>query len=325
MEPRLWFVCPDTDVPSGGIRVLYRHVEHLQSAGHAAAVVHERAGFRPTWFTSTAPVAYADDIDAHTHDLVVMPEIFGPHLHAIAPGVRKAVFNQNAYNTFKGYDAPATAFAYRQPEVVGAVVVSDDNAEYLRHAFAGLDVRTVVNAIDPALFRFRPLEEKRVRIAWMPRKNAVDAQQVLNILAARDALDGVDVLALDGLTVAQVADALADALIFLSTGHPEGFGLPAAEAMASGCLTVGYHGMGGREFFTAETGVPIPHGDVVAFARAVEDLLQRHRERPGELAAFAASAAAAIRARYSPERERESVLRAWLGLLHGTAVPVSVA
>ena len=38
-------------------------------------------------------------------------------------------------------------------------------------------------------------------------------------------------------------------LIFLSFGHPEGFGLPITEAMASGYWVIGYHGGGGRELF----------------------------------------------------------------------------
>ena len=42
----------------------------------------------------------------------------------------------------------------------------------------------------------------------------------------------------------EVACALQDSLLFLSCGHPEGFGLPLAEAIACGCLVVGYHGLG---------------------------------------------------------------------------------
>ena len=48
----------------------------------------------------------------------------------------------------------------------------------------------------------------------------------------------------------EVALALQEALLFLSCGHPEGFGLPLAEAIACGCLVVGYHGLAGRDFAT---------------------------------------------------------------------------
>ena len=55
----------------------------------------------------------------------------------------------------------------------------------------------------------------------------------------------------------EVAGALQD-LDILSCGHPEGFGLPLAEAIACGCLVVGYHGLAGRDF-------AIPHMKVVEF------------------------------------------------------------
>ena len=38
----------------------------------------------------------------------------------------------------------------------------------------------------------------------------------------------------------EVIRILKDSLIFLSFGYPEGFGLPAAEAMACGCVTIGF-------------------------------------------------------------------------------------
>jgi len=307
----VYFVCPDTDVPSGGIRVIYRHVAHLLAAGRSASVVHRAPGFRPTWFdTAGVPVTYTEAITPTPADLLVIPEIYGPDLAQIGPGVPKAVFNQNAYNTFLGYtpDAADRRTPYTHPEVAGAVVVSDDNARYLRHGFPALPVHRVVNAVDPALFRPGP---KRRRIAFMPRKNAEQALQVLNLLKFRGALDGVEVVALDGLREAQVAAELRETLVFLSFGHPEGFGLPAAEAMACGCVVAGYHGYGGREFLTAEHAFPVDTGDIVGFARTVEDLLGRD---PAELQAIGARAAAFIAERYSPERERASVVAAWSAL-----------
>ncbi len=310
---RIHFVCPDTDAPSGGIRVIYRHVDHLVAGGIDAAVVHETTGFRPTWFDATAtPVRYADHLDVVPgHDLLVIPEIYGPDLHLIGPGVAKVVFNQNAYNTFAGYATPLTHSAYTQPEVHAAVVVSEDNAAYLRYAFPQLDVRRTVNCVDPALFH--PHDAKQRRLAWMPRKNADQARQVLNLLAARGALDGWEVTELDGLDERGVAEALRHTTVFLATGYPEGCPCPPKEAMAAGCVVVGYHGMGGRDYFTEQTGVPVPMGDIVAFAQAAERALQRPQD---QLIADGARAAAIIAGRYSPQAERDSVLATWGDLLH---------
>lgn len=311
---RAWFVCPDTDVPSGGVRVIYRHVDHLVAAGIDAAVVHLQPGFRVTWFAHDTPVVCADDVTPDpARDLLVLPEVYGPDLVGIGPGVRKAVFNQNAYNSFVGMAADADPRTpYTHPEVVAAVCVSDDNVAYLRHGFPRLDVRRTVNAVDPELFR--PGGSRRRRVAFMPRKNSAQAVQVLKLLAVRGVLQDVEVVALQGLSERQVAEELRRSLLFLSFGYPEGCPCPPKEAMASGCVVVGYHGMGGRDYFTERNGVPVPQGDVVAFARAVERVLARPQ---AELEAFGLEASARIRARYSPEAERDSVVRVWGELLRG--------
>ncbi|MBA4358467.1 MAG: group 1 glycosyl transferase, partial [Desulfovibrio sp.] len=51
-----------------------------------------------------------------------------------------------------------------------------------------------------------------------------------------------------GLTAQGVAEALQPAHIFLATGFPEGCPLPPLEAMACGCLPVGYMGFGGADY-----------------------------------------------------------------------------
>ena len=316
---RLWFVCPDTDAPAGGVRVIYRAVEHLRAQGHEAWVVHGTPGFRPTWFSSDVPVAYTDDIDlAPGRDVLVIPEIYGPGLGGIAPGVAKVVFNQNTSNTFAGYEQPVRRgeTAYDHPDVVGAVCVSEDEAAVLRFAFPDLEVRRIVLGIDADLFH--PGLKHR-RITYMPRKGARDAARVLSLLGARGTLDGVEVVALQGLDEAGVAAAQREALLFLSFSTDEGWGLPPIEALAAGCLVVGYHGMGGREFLTPEHAWPVEQGDVLAFARTVEDVLARYREDPAGMEAFGRAVAATIHERYSPDRERASVLAAFTSLVPATA------
>ena len=46
-----------------------------------------------------------------------------------------------------------------------------------------------------------------------------------------------------------VLQTLSSSALFLSFGHPEGFGLPVAEALACGTAVIGYSGLGGRELF----------------------------------------------------------------------------
>ena len=107
------------------------------------------------------------------------------------------------------------------------------------------------------------------------RKHADEAVQVLNILRCRRALEGWDLVAIDGLPEHEVAKRLAECAIFLSFGYPEGCPLPPLEAMASGCVVVGYHGWGGREYFKPTFSDPIEAGDIIGFARAAEKAIRK--------------------------------------------------
>ena len=86
---------------------------------------------------------------------------------------------------------------------------------------------------------------------WMPRKNPQHVQAVLQgpsaaAMALHPRLGGP---AFAQLSHASIAERLNGAQLFLAFGHPEGFGLPIAEAMAAGCWVVGYSGGGGQELF----------------------------------------------------------------------------
>jgi len=313
---RIVVLCPDHDAPSGGVRRLYRHVDVLARAGFDAVLLHQKPGFRCTWFENATRVAYAADTPFRPGDWVVVPEVFGPDLAKIAPGLPKVVFNQNAYLTFTGYsvDPADRRTPYTHPEVRAALVVSDDNRDYLAYPFPRLALHRVHYGIDPL---FRPAPAKRPLVAYMPRKNAADVVQVVNLLKHRGALDGFRLVPVDGQPEAAVAALLAEAAVFLSFGHPEGCPLPPLEAMASGCVVVGYHGRGGREYLLPEHAFPVEAGDVVGFARAAERVLALARTDPSQLLELGGRARAFVAENYSPRREERGIVSIWQALLSG--------
>ena len=244
------------------------------------------------------------------NDVLVVPEIFAGSLAKIAPGIPKVIFNQNAYFTFRGWPMEGwqgTA-PYSLSEVMAVFAVSKDNLEYLRYAFPNLNAYRIHYGIDRI---FSPNWPKRRALAYMPRKNAEDVVQVLNILRGRGALEGWELVAIDALPEQEVARRLGGCAAFLSFGNPEGCPLPPLEAMASGCVVVGYHGRGGREYFDPAFSYPVEVGDIIGFVRAVEEMLHKEKAEPGTLERQGRKAVQFVQANYSPEREAAGIVEAW--------------
>jgi glycosyltransferase involved in cell wall biosynthesis len=309
----VYYLCPHDNQPIGGIRVIYRHVDILNTAGVPAAVVHARDGFSCTWFEHDTQVTGARSVALSRQDILVVPEWYGPAVNALPAGPRIVIFNQNAYRTFAGLDdsAPPGAPYRNVPGLAAILVVSADNADYLRFAFPELPVSRVRNAIDQALFH-PPARPAGRRLALMPRKRRDDAHQVLRLLATHGSLSGWEVVPIENRTEAETAELLRSSSIFLSFSGQEGFGLPPAEAMACGCYVVGFPGLAGREYFDPAYSSPVLDGDVLAFAQAASAAMA---DDPDLLAKRALTGSAHILDRYSLQGQRDDVLAFFTALL----------
>ncbi len=307
--PTVWMICPDWDKPAGGVRTQYRAVDALNDAGLAAAIVHKRAGFACSWFAHTTRIVPAGDVVVGEKDVIVVPEWYGPAILDLPTGVRQVIFNQNAYLTLDSLTSgPAAAAPYlHNPDLVAVLVVSDDSAEVLEHAFPGTPIRRIHLGIDPAIYH-PPAGAARRRIAYMPRRRADEASQVLQLLELRGVLDRWETVAIDGCSEAEAADLLRSSRIFLSFSEREGFGLPPCEALACGCLVVGFDGFAGREFFRLPFAESVEDGDVVAFARAAERLARRVEEDSAAMAAVSQAGARFVLDRYSRTTEQRDLI-----------------
>jgi len=353
---RLFYLCPDYSSHAGGVRVIYRHVDLLRRNGYEAFVVHERRGFRDTWFENATPVLSwssqrhslhnslplrasryvrrslsqvsgdpmplhlrePPSLDIRPTDVVVIPEVFGPRLAEVAPGIPKVVFVQNGYEAFFGYPrVPQPGLAYRHPEIIAALAISDDTQRLVQYTAPGLKCHRVRWSLNSTHYRLA--HDKASQIAFMPRKGADDARQVLTMLASRGSLEGYRIRPIENLDEAGVAACLRESLIFLSLGAHEGLPLPPAEAMACGAIVVGYDGFGGREYLLPDFAFPVPSGDRLAFAQTLERVLSLHKERPSELRDRAGQAASYVAETYSPAREEEELLGAWEHVLASLA------
>ena len=315
--PTAWMICPDWDRPAGGIRKQYRAVDALNAAGLDAAIVHTRPGFACSWFPHTTRIEAASSVVVGERDVIVVPEIYGAAIRDLPVGVRHVIFNQNPYVTLDSLVAGGAAAAtpyVDNPDLAGVVVVSADSAEVLEYAFPDAPVMRIRLGIDPAIHH-PPVEPPGKRIAYMPRKRADEPKEVLQLLELRGLLEEWELVEIDRRSEAETAELLRSSRIFLSFSVREGFGLPPCEAMASGCLVVGFDGFGGREYFRLPYAESVENGDTVAFARAVERLTRRFDDDPAATAALSEAASRFVLESYSPAVEAQSIVDAFAPLL----------
>ena len=298
----VYYLCPDYPTPSGGIRAIYRHVDILNEAGIEAAVLHHADGFACDWFEHSTRVVGAPTTRLSPADVLMVPEVYGPFLDRFPREPRSVLFNQNAYMTFEHVPVGA-----RVPYEIfeAALTVSEDSAAYLCFAFPGLEVSVVSNGVDPDLFH-PATEMPPRRLALMPRKRPEEAEAILRLLGER--LRGWEVVRIEGASERRTADLLRSSPLFLALGKQEGFGLPAAEAMASGCYVIGFSGFGGRDLFDRSCSAPVEDGDVLAAAREIAAAIDRYEREPEAVRAAGAAAGARVREKYSLQRQARDLV-----------------
>lgn len=294
---RLFFLASDNPKPSGGLKFIYRFCEMACEMGYDAAVMHGNAGFQIENFEHSAPVVHhsgwkkrsrrdalqekvrkvrarlngaSRQINVTTNDIIIVPENRLFRANEIFPDTRKIVLCQNPFLSARQGSSPPGA------SILGAIGISDITVEVIHRLLPDTPVFKVPLWIDPGMFS--PSREKRRRLVYMPRRNGDEARMVLNLLLARGVLNDFELIPLDGVTVDEVGKTLHENLIFLSFAGLEGFGLPGAEAIASGCLTIGYTGIGGDEFFSRFGGWAIAQQDIVGYADSIAEVIMRYKE-----------------------------------------------
>lgn len=327
----IYYYCPDSNEPIGGIKKIYLHVDILNKSGIPASVLHHQKGFRCDWFMNSTEIAYFKKIVITKNDFIALPEFY--NLAYMNPRRRdtgsknfwkvfetpakKVIFNQGTYLTFNGNSLAKDELInlHNDKQIVAAMTVSEDGERFLRHAFPHLRIFHIRNSVNAGLFH--PRTKKR-QISFMPRRNRDHVVSLINALKFRGVLDDFTLSAIEDKTEKQVAEIMGESLLFLSFGILEGFSLPPAEAMACGCIVIGYHGMGGREYFNPDFCYPIETGNVLDFAGTVEQVLDIYKKDPGLLERKALNASSFIREQYSEQKEKEDILRCWEALLAGS-------
>ncbi len=298
------FMAPDLASPSGGIKVIYRYVEHLCALGYDARVWHGTPGFAYDSWGSTAPVDTGPHLGFAAGDMLVMPETGGSKWSSLSQGNPVVMLCQGMDFVFSNSDfltdEPGSYPGW--PQAKAAIAVSDAIDAFLRKACASdFPIHNVPVQVEGW---FEPAAKER-RIALMPRRRREDLLGAVQLVRRSGQLGDWEIVLIDGMTQQQVADELARAAIFLFGAEREGVGLPGAEAMASGCYVVGFTGDGAKEYMRPEHASVIADSDVVGMCDRTLEAMEWFDHDRGTYDARAEAGRMWVRSRHSADLVRE--------------------
>ena len=156
---------------------------------------------------------------------------------------------------------------------------------------------------------------KRRQIALMPRRRREDLLATVHLLRRSGMLTDWEIVLIDGMSQADVASVLGSSAIFLFGGEREGFGLPGAEAMASGCYVIGFTGDGAKEYMLPEHSSPVPESDCVEAAQQTLRAMRWFTEDRTTWDERTGAAMRFIERKYNADRSREGLASAFAEIL----------
>ncbi len=346
---RYLVLLPSTDRPVGGVNILLWLIEALGAAGYRIAALHGRRDYTYGFQEFRGESLYSPELDRmfrtgffrpglrkaarqalrdwparlarrggrrrlpvwhpEPQDVLIVPEYLYPEAVATFGDRRCILAVQDVFGLLRA-SLRSRRWQGGPPETFSALFSTSQ-------ASAGA-AETLFHHAVPAFrlpvcrreLTFNP--DKKLQIALMPRKRGDEARILKSLIQAHPVLADIPLVVIDRIpSQPEVHRLMRESLIFLSLSYREGFGLPPAEAMATGSLVIGYTGVGGAEFFTPETGFPIADSDIIAILDCLAEVVETWRRAPEALERKRRRASEFIWSHYDEDQARTSLLDLW--------------
>lgn len=258
MASRIVYISWPASEVAGGVKVMYQHVALLGEAGRDAVVATPDAK-APWWFETPARTVGLEDIAEG--DVLVFPENNLELLERYSASPhRKLVFCQNPFYVWSGVGPHAS---YAELGIEQVLCVSQTTLHYMRARMPRMKLGYAPYYIDHDLFR--PAARRELQVVCVPRKRPVELMAIRDLFrVAYPRFAGLKWAVVENATEKQVAQAMSESTIFLALGRLEAHGMTLLEAMASGCLPVGFHGSpGGSDSAHAANGLWVTDDDIM--------------------------------------------------------------
>ena len=315
---RILYFCPDFPQPSGGIKTLYRHVQRLGGMGFDAWIVHQKRPFRVTWHGYDAPTLWLSERPQFApQDVLVIPEVmqqiiqqtvrFAGKRLVIALSWSPAYWNLPPGQTWHSYG------------IRRVITKSPLIQRYLRWSM-GLEATLISEYVDRTRYRHAP-EAKRPKVCYLTRKDR-SAAWLHGVLSAKgEPFTDFEWMPLREFGEDEYAGHLREATVYVTTNMQEGMNTSVLEAMACGCLVVGYSGIGGGVYMEREglsqNCILVENGNVPALGEQLESVLRQLADDPKSFGWVIENGLQTARAYQNPDDEAASLRAVFAPIVAG--------
>ena len=307
---RIIYFCPDFPQPSGGIKTLYRHVTRLVESGFDAWIVHQKHPFRVTWHGYEAPTIWLSERPRFTpEDVLVIPEVMPQVMQQTAHFSGERIVIALSWSpTYWNLPSGQTWSSYKIRRVI---TKSPLIQEYLRWSM-GIEATLINEYVTPARYHLAA-EAKRPKVCYLTRKERSAAWLHQVLYGKGHPFNHFEWMPLRELREDEYARHLREASVYVTTNMQEGMNTSVLEAMACGCLVVGYSGVGGHVYMKSEgpeqNCILVENGNVPALGKELETVLRELTSRPDAFSWISENGLETARAYQNPEHEIDSLRR----------------
>ncbi len=161
----------------------------------------------------------------------------------------RIVFSQTPFGYLHSYRLGQIYNEAPREGVVGNPALSDSYIDAMELVGA-THVDRVPSASDLEIFYYQHEEQRK--ICYLLRKRCFAAGLIDQAARALEHIGDYELVFIDGTNPRLVAQQIFESCFFISLMRTESLGLPAIEAMASGCIVIDYTGFAATEFLDSE-------------------------------------------------------------------------
>ncbi len=306
----IYYFCPDLAQPSGGVKRLYQHVDNLRNEGYPAYILHFKSGFEINWFKSDVPIKYLNEnIQWNPTDVLVFPE----GLPALIKKFKETPFRKVVIALSHSYIFPNLPLGENWADygVEAVITPSKVISNFIYQSMGIKNIYLFKTSIDHKIFNTIN-ENKILHIAFVPRKDNTP-EIIEKIINAKNEID-IKFVKIENKSINDYARLLRESSIFLATSAHEGIHRSVIEAMACGCICVGYDGIGAKEYIVPDgenqNFVLAENMNYIELTQKLEETIKQINEGNPQISIIKNNAVETA-AQFSQEIEKESILKFW--------------